>query len=170
MDSYLQICLVIGGKAGQDVHHAEEPGHLSQGHLPLSFFAGCDEVLEPYTEDPASDKSGGEARPFPIAGCFSEIVMASIFFLLKITDNMSFLVFKLIQFLRFYYSRIGFFICSFTKSKKISVCTPLSTVFLLNKNSVLYKLDGWILGDMEPGAQVAMLVAVHLAHHHTLAS
>ena len=60
MESNLQICLVGVGKVGQDVHHAEEPGHLSQGHLPLSFFAGCDEVLEPYIEVPVSDKSGGK--------------------------------------------------------------------------------------------------------------
>ena len=62
MDSSLQICLVGGGKVGQDVHHTEEPGHLSQSHLPLSFLAGCDEVLEPYTEDPVSD-SVREAGP-----------------------------------------------------------------------------------------------------------
>ena len=95
-------------------------------------------------------------------------VMSSNFFLLKITDNMSFLVFKLIQFLEVLNYRIGFSICK--KSRKPSVCTPLSTVFLLAKDSILYKLDGGILGDVEPGAQVAMLVAVHLAHRHTLAS
>ena len=49
VDSCLQVCLVGGGKVGEDVHHTQQPGYLGQGHLHFPLLAGCDVVLEPRT-------------------------------------------------------------------------------------------------------------------------
>ena len=58
VDSCLQVCLVGGGKVGEDVHHTQQPGYLGQVHLPFPLLAGRDVVLEPNAEDPVGEDVG----------------------------------------------------------------------------------------------------------------
>ena len=145
------------------------PGDVSGGvrdHVVLLLLVLADASLHLGHHVPVSGVE--QTLVLQDTGHLVEVLHPGIVPPLKVADDVGLLVvhvIELLQLLELHHGAPGLVLDKVEES----LSTSLTPVLFLTQDSVPDELDGWIFGDVESGPKLAVLVTVHLAHHHLLA-